>query len=703
MRYWYRLSARCYNLKSDNLPTQKENRIEMTINRLNRMTVPILVLALAFAFVSGVTAQTDQSSLIDIINYKINAEILPESHTLKAQAAVTMKLLKQTQSAVLEMNGSLTISGVKAPDGKTVLQFIQDKVNDTNVKVNLGRLYEAGSEITLTFEYAGQLATPEGGPLPDTRLAYIGTEGSYLFYAARWFPFHGYAADRATSDITFTVPKGWSVAGHSANPVTPVTAKDGRSTFTFVETQPVLPGSFAAGQFITRTINSGGMQIDIYVLPGSEARAQEFGQEVAQILQFYNTRFGQYALGNRYVVAQVDDETLGSYSGAGIAFLPHKVLASDRPLPVDDLAREVAYQWWGQSVGLKSFDDAWLSQGLAEYSSVLYRESQQSAAEFQETLSEIMELALAFEQEASIARAPAQLNDQSPAYRSVIFYKGAYVYHMLRGTIGDDKFSNILKSYYSTYKGQNAAIEDFENLASKVSGTSLRGFFGLWIDSTGVPEFKVEYTIIRTKDSKFKVRGTVRQNMDSFRGPVGVALEAEGGRESKTTLDLRGTSADFELASDGKPLDVVVDPENRYLRISDALRTSVVVRRGIQHFQREEYSEAEEQFRQAIKLNPRSSLAWYNLGLLYMEQRNWQKSADAFTESLNGDLEPSWLEVWSYIKKGNAWDAIDNRERAVAEYNKAKETGNNYNGAQQAADKYLGQPYKKERGSSPTT
>jgi len=444
------------------------------------------------------------------------------------------------------------------------------------------------------------------------------------------------------------------------------------------------------------------MQVDLFVLPGSEARVEEFGQEVAQALQFYNTRFGQYALGNRYVIAQVDDETLETYSGSGIAFLSHRMLASDKPLPVEEIAREVAYQWWGQAVGLKSFDDSWLSQGLAQYSSVLYRESRESAAEFHETLAEIIELALAFEQDASIARAPAQLNDQSPAYRSVVFYKGAYVYHMLRGTIGDDKFFNLLKTYYSTFKGQNAGIGDFETLTDKVVGSSMRGFYGLWIDSTGVPEFKVEYTILRTKESKFRVRGTIRQNMDSFRGPVGVALEAEGGRESKTTIDLRGTSADFELASEGKPLEVIVDPENRYLRISDSLRTSVVVRRGIQHFQREEYAEAEDQFRQAIKLNPRSSLAWYNLGLLYMEQRNWQKARESFTEALNADLEPSWLEVWSYIKKGNTFDADDQRERAVAEYNKAKENGNNYNGAQQAAEKYLGQPYKKERGTSPT-
>jgi aminopeptidase N len=665
------------------------------------MAISIVTLALALMSVPAAPAQTEEAgAMIDITRYKINAELLPDSHILKATAAVTFKPLKQTQSAVLEMNGSLIISSVKGPDGKTALQFIQDRVNELNVKINLGQLYQPGTEITLTFDYAGPLATPEGGPVPDRRLAYVGPEGSYLFYAARWFPFHGYAADRAASEISLTVPGNWLVAGHSASPVTAAPTKDGRKTFTFVQTQPTLPGSFAAGQFINRTINSAGLQVDLFVLPGSESRLNEFGQEIAQILQFYNTRFGPYLFGPRYVIAEVDDETLDTYSAAGIGFLSRRMLVSERDLPVDDLAREVAYQWWGQAVGLKSFDDAWLSQGLAEYSSVLYRESRQSAAEFQGTISEILELALAFEQESSIARAPAQLNDQSPAYRSVIFYKGAYVYHMLRSTIGDEKFFNLIKNYYSTYKGQNAGIDEFEALTDKIAGSNMRGFFGLWIDSTGVPEFKVDYAIIRTKEGKFKVRGTVRQNLDSFRGPVGIALEAEGGRESRTTIDLKGTSADFEIASEGKPLDVVIDPENRYLRISDSIRTSVIVRRGIQHFQREEYAEAEEQFRAALKLNPRSSWAWYNLGLLFMEQRNWDKAKDYFSETLNGDLEPAWLEVWSYIYRGNAYDAQGNRDRAVAEYNKAKETGNNYNGAQQAVEKYLGQPYKRERSTA---
>ena len=60
--------------------------------------------------------------------------------------------------------------------------------------------------MTLRFKYSGVLATPEGGPLLTKRLAYVGDKNGYLMYAARWFPFHDYAADRATSDISISLP-----------------------------------------------------------------------------------------------------------------------------------------------------------------------------------------------------------------------------------------------------------------------------------------------------------------------------------------------------------------------------------------------------------------------------------------------------------------------------------------------------------------
>ncbi|MCV5277539.1 hypothetical protein OFC49_43075, partial [Escherichia coli] len=70
------------------------------------------------------------------------------------------------------------------------------------------------------------------------------------------------------------------------------------------------------------------------------------------------------------------------------------------------LQREAAYQWWGLTVGLKSFDDAWLSQGLAEYCAFALRESMLEGPRIEALRRELLEKALTFEQTASLLRAP---------------------------------------------------------------------------------------------------------------------------------------------------------------------------------------------------------------------------------------------------------------------------------------------------------
>ena len=65
-------------------------------------------------------------------------------------------------------------------------------------------------------------------------------------YASRWFPFHDYAADRATSDITVIVPTGMQVGGISDEPVNPQVDKTGTTRFRFVQKTPQLPGNFVS-------------------------------------------------------------------------------------------------------------------------------------------------------------------------------------------------------------------------------------------------------------------------------------------------------------------------------------------------------------------------------------------------------------------------------------------------------------------------
>jgi aminopeptidase N len=512
-------------------------------------------------------------------------------------------------------------------------------------------------------------------------------------YASRWFPFHDYAADRATSDITFIVPAGLQVAGTSDDPiVAQPSPKEGAVRYHFVHRQPVLIGNFAAGQYINKNLRYANYDLQLYAMPGSEKRLEAYAELTGRVLEFYTKHYGQPLFGHRLVVVQIDDESLDSYSGPGIIFLSSKMFDTSRPVPEDKIEREIAYQWWGQTVGLKSFDDAWLSQGLAEWSAFAYRESTLSAGALDAAQREQQERALTFEQTASIARAPSALDDQSAAYQSIVFYKGSMVFRMLRETIGRDNFDKLLATYLDTYRGKNASIDDFEKLADKISQDNLRYFFAQWVEGTGVPEFTVDYQIIRTRAGKFRTRGTVKQNLESLHMPVELLLRAEGDNQQKI-VRIEGRSEDFDFESNGQPLEVVVDPNNKILRMSDDLRVSIIARRGIEQMKEGVYAEAQQQFEAALKLDRSNSWVYYNLGLLFLEQRNWQLALDNLDAALNGTLKPSWIEVWAHIKRGNAYDAKGERNRAVGEYNKAVQSGIDYDNAQAVAKHYLATPY----------
>ena len=142
-----------------------------------------------------------------------------------------------------------------------------------------------------------------------------------------------------------------------------------------------------------------------------------------------------------------------------------------------------------------------------------------------------------------------------------------------------------------------------------------------------------------------------------------------------------------------RSLEVVVDPNNKILRMSDDLRVTIIARRGIEQLKEGNYAEAQQQLEAALKLDHSNSWVYYNLGVLFFEQRNWAQALDNFSAALTGNLKPSWIEVWAHIKRGNAYDAQGNRDRAVAEYKQAVQSGIDYDHAQTAAQKFLAKPF----------
>ena len=227
-------------------------------------TKPIVpaILAVVFLALSGQAQQPapqQAASRYDITNYRIEAQLIPDQHMLRAGADITLTPLDATRSIVFELNGSLKVEGIEK-NGQALTGFVQDAVGvgalGPSVRIDLGQVVPANQPITLRIRWSGALVSPEGGPLATKRLAYVGSEGSYLMYASRWFPFHDYAADRATSDITLIVPQGIQVAGTSGSSSVPTIARKA-PRFRFVHRQPVLIGNFAAGMYINRNLHYG--------------------------------------------------------------------------------------------------------------------------------------------------------------------------------------------------------------------------------------------------------------------------------------------------------------------------------------------------------------------------------------------------------------------------------------------------------------
>jgi aminopeptidase N len=268
---------------------------------------------------------------------------------------------------------------------------------------------------------------------------------------------------------------------------------------------------------------------------------------------------------------------------------------------------------------------------------------------------------------------------------------------MLRYVVGDEKFFAGLKAYTQQFAWKSAATEDFRKVMETVVGQDLGYFFIQWIESSGAPEFKLEYTIFRTQKG-FRVMGKISQDLDTFRMPVLMKIETEGNPEEKR-VEVVGTSSEFSVDTFGKPKNVIIDPDNQVMRYGNDVRVAVAIRRGEEFMELSEFGEALQEYQKALTTARNSSLAHYRIAEVFFLQNNFQSAANEFRESLNGDLQPKWTEVWSHINLGKIFDITGQRDRAVNEYNLAIRTKDNTQGAQAEAEKYLKQPYERQRHS----
>ena len=351
----------------------------------------------------------------------------------------------------------------------------------------------------------------------------------------------------------------------------------------------------------------------------------------------------------------------------------------------------------------------WIENGMARYSELLYVEHVNGPGAMETERHDVFVTALTVDNPPLIQS--ARLEDYSPEYWAATAGKGAAVLQMLRDIMGDDNFMKLLKAVPQKFAWRSINTDDFHAVAQDIYGQSLNYFFQQWIESSGAPQFKLKYTVMRVRNAQvgasgetqpgFRVQGTVTQDLDLFRMPVTLHIETDGNPEEKQ-IEVVGTSSEFSVDTFGKPRadGIAIDPKDKVLKFNDATRVEVAIRKGEQHAEVNEFPQALAEYQKALDVVKNSSLAHYRIGELFFLQGNWQSAANAFKDAISGDLTPKWTEVWSHIHLGWIWDISDQRPRALSEYQQALRTKDNSYNAQEEAQKGIDHPYQRPRTAS---
>lgn len=630
---------------------------------------------------AALLGQEKSRSSIDVDHYKIDAKIDVERQTLQATAAVTF--IPQdagSNSATFELNNALSVG--KAVDDQGRNLEVNRSAQDFSVKVFFSEPLAKSKPVTVTFTYEGRLTGQEESPISGIQFGVIGKEATWLLYPARWFPINGYTTDRYTMDLTVAVPSGYRVLSSG------IDSAQG-DAYSFKTMKAAFPGSLALTRDTVKKVSSQGLMNDVWFRAAHQSTTQAWGEEAAKAMVFLTSLFGVPPNANLTIV-ETGEGAPNGYSAAGMLFVSPST-AAKQPSP-RLLANQIARQWFGGLLSPASRNHIWLCNGVAKYAEVLYLESLNGPQSVEPEVHELYVDSL------TVTDAPVRQSnryeDYSPEFFAVTGSKGAATLHMLRWIVGDDNFKKILRTFIDQSAGKSVTTEEFRKVAENISGQPLSGFFIQWLESTGAPEFKKEYTVFRIAKG-FRTVGKITQDLDTFRMPVEIKIETEGNPEFKR-IDVSGPSTEFSVETFGKPKRLTLDPNGRLLTNSSKMRVDVAIRRGEQLAEIGEYTEALGEYQKALGVNRISSLAHYRVGEVFFLQNNYQSAANEFREALNGDGEPKWSEVWSHINLGKIFDLTQQRERARNEYQQAIRTKDNTQGAQEQAAKYLQTPYERK-------
>jgi aminopeptidase N len=336
-----------------------------------------------------------------------------------------------------------------------------------------------GSDFTVAVTYSGvppAITDPDDsgeGFLPTSDGAFVVGEP---MGSMGWFPNNNHPSDKATFKVSMTVPMTHEVVGNGV--LESETTQGLNKTYVWNETHPMATHLATATVGVFTVAESTAAGLPYYDASDPLAGPSlGVGSEPAVIALFEN-RFGPYPF-------SITGSIVDNFPTAGYALETQTKPIYPSGLAADDatVSHELGHQWFGDSLSPARWEDIWLNEGFAEFTSYLFQAGGGSTESYYNST-------YARPAGSFWSIPPATPPTAADLFAGAIYERGAACLAALRIIVGDVEFFDVMKTWATDHRYGNVTTSQFIDLVKAKSSkpdARLDQFFQDWLYDADKP------------------------------------------------------------------------------------------------------------------------------------------------------------------------------------------------------------------------
>ncbi|MTI32660.1 M1 family metallopeptidase [Xanthovirga aplysinae] len=421
---------------------------------------------LTFLFSGILNASPTNNNGIDVLNYHVFLEPDLNKKEVKGCVLIKFKADRKNDKVIFD-SGNLKVTNFK---GKGVKGFEQ---KENKVFISLDKNTANEYEVELFYE-----GKPEKGIVFLSSPQQIYT----VYYTSEWMICNTSPDDRASLKIDLLVPNQFRAIA-SGNLINKQTQGDNKTLYSWNQDYetPTYTYGFAMGSFHEYKDQYHDISLNYYSHKHTSQELELIFKNTEDMLSFFELKSGvqypqgsytQLIMGNHYQ----------EMSGFAVLKESYGELVLTDSSEANLISHELAHQWWGNMVTCKSWNHFWLNEGFATFMSAAYNEHRFGRKKYQENIDAYFNVYDKIRKKG--ADKPLVFPDwTNPTKddRNLVYFKGAYVLHLLRKELGDEPFWKGIKFFTQKFYEKSVTTEDFQYAMEKSSKRDLKAFFNIWI------------------------------------------------------------------------------------------------------------------------------------------------------------------------------------------------------------------------------